>query len=208
MIDQLDEQSLLGGIITPLSVNRAVSTATLAKLDDFYVNGMGTTKVTDDTDAANGFARKCYLWPGATVDICFINRPDDATRGTWKVGDFEDMLNTVHKNIIIGYPFCGTDKWEDNHYAIDSMSADTSKIVSYVDANNVPHICQSGGSSGGGNTMHYAFDPTGFGIQLDLGFSTAPSDCSGASLNPLFQGTYNPACDAGICAPSSVPIVV
>jgi len=192
-------------IITPLAVNRAVSASTMAKLDDFYVSGMGTTKVTDESDS-NGYAKKCYLWPGATVDVCFYQRDDSETRGDWKVGDFETMLNKVHTNIIVGYPLCGEDKWEDNHYAIDSQKADTSAIISYIEENDVPHLCTT---SGWGTSLHYAFDPTGWGIQLDLGFSSAPSDCSTAFKEQQakrkltgVEGTYNPACDPGTCASS------
>ena len=116
----------------------ALSVATMAKLDGFYVTGMGTTKVTDDA-AADGeatYAKKCYLWPGATVDVCFTNRDDDATTGSFKVGDFEDMLHTVHNNLIVGYPLCGMDKWEDNHYAIDGMNASADTLSAYVTAHN------------------------------------------------------------------------
>merc|ERR1719258_450521 len=120
--------------MTPLAVNRAVSSSTMAKLDAFYVSGMGTTEVTDVT--ANGYTKKCYLWTGAEVDICFTERADSETKGKWKVGDFEDMLNTVHKNVIVGYPLCGEDKWADNHYAIDSMNAATSGIITYVNKNS------------------------------------------------------------------------
>jgi hypothetical protein len=208
MIEELEQKkSLTGASLTPISVNRAISAAGLTKLDDFYVTGMGTKKVSEST--GNGYTRKCYLWSGAEVDVCFTNRDDSATKGDWKVADFENMLNTVHKNIIVGYPFCGQDKWEDNHYAIDSFSADTSNIVSYIDKNNVPHICQTGGSSGGssGGSLHYIFDPSGWGIQADLSFSTAPSDCSSTqgSLRRL-QGTYNPACEPGTCRSSTVVV--
>jgi len=202
MIAELEQKSLVtGASLTPLSVNRAVSASVLAKLDDFYVTGMGTKKVSDHTDAANGYTRKCYLWSGSTVDICFISRDTTATKGDWKVVDFENMLNAVHKNIIVGYPFCGVDKWEDNHYAIDSMSADTSTIVAYINKNNVPHICEASSGSGGSG-LHYAFDPTGWGIQLDLSFSTNPTDCNTISQKSLrgLQGTYNPACEPGTCA--------
>jgi len=193
-----------GSGVSVLSVNRAVSAATLAKLDDFYVNGMGTKKVSDDTDAANGYTRKCYLWTGATVDLCFTSRDDSATKGDWKVADFENMLNTVHKNIIVGHPYCGKDKWEDNHYAIDSFNAQTSNIISYINKNSVPHICSSGGGSGAG--ISYIFEPTGFGIQADLSFSTLPNDCNSAFQNSSrrLQGTFNPACDPGTCGGDSV----
>ena len=45
MIDELSSQNT-GSVLTPVSVNRAASAATIAKLDDFYVTGMGTSKVT------------------------------------------------------------------------------------------------------------------------------------------------------------------
>jgi len=201
MIEELEKTNVLSGAsMTPLSVNRAVSAAALAKLDDFYVTGMGTKKVSEDTDAANGYTRKCYLWSGSTVDICFTNRDDSSTAGDFKVADMENMLNTVHKNIIVGHPFCQVDKWEDNHYAIDSMSADTSTIVSYINKNNVPHMCEA--SSGSGSSgLHYAFDPTGWGIQLDLNFNTQPTDCSSAAGGSTRRlGDSNPACEPGTCA--------
>merc|ERR1712216_150884 len=181
MVEELERKNALTeASLTPVSVNRAVSATTLAKLDDFYVTGMGTKKVSDSTETsdASGSTRKCYLWTGASVDICFTHRDDSATKGTWKVSDYENMLNIVHKNIIVGYPFCAMDKWADNHYAIDSMNADTSSIVTYVDKNDVPHYCETSQGSGSGASLHYVFDPTGFGIQTDLSFSSSPSDCS------------------------------
>lgn len=212
MIEQLETQNTMSGSsLTPLSVNRAVSAAVLSKLDDFYVTGMGTKKVSDDVDATFGYTRKCYLWTGAEVDICFTNRDANATKGDWKVADFENMLNTVHKNVIVGHPYCAVDKWEDNHYAIDSMSADTSSIISYINNNNVPHVCESGGGGSGGSGLHYIFDPTGWGIQADLSFSSQPNDCSAAgdvAQGPLrrLQGS-NPACEPGTCgvAPPTPP---
>lgn len=200
MIEEFEKANVLSGTdLTPLSVNRAMSAATLAKIDDFYVNGMGTKKVSDDTDAANGYTRKCFLWSGAEVDICFTNRDTSASKGDFSVADFENMLNTVHRNVIVGHPYCQTDKWEDNHYAIDSFSASTSQIVSYINNNNVPHVCSSGGGSGGSG-LSYIFDPTGWGIQADLSFNTQPSDCNaGQDFSRRLQGTFNPACEPGTC---------
>merc|ERR1712054_622758 len=205
MIEEFEKkETTTGASLLALSVNRAVSAATLAKLDDFYVTGMGTTKVS--SDEANGYTRQCYLWSGAKVDVCFTNRDDSATKGSWKVGDFEDMLNTVHKNIIVGYPFCGMDKWEDNHYAIDSPSAHGSGIITYVNNNSPPHICEASMGSSSSYKLHYIFDPTGWGIQVDLSFNTEPTDCqatSGKARNytrHLEGGHENPACEPGTCA--------
>merc|ERR1712151_117609 len=100
------------------------------------------------------------------------------TKGSLKVQNFESMLNTVHKNIIVGHPYRQTDKWEDNHYAIDSFSASTSSIISYINDNSVPHVCESGSGGSGMSGLHYIFDPTGWGIQADLSFSSQPTDCT------------------------------
>jgi hypothetical protein len=210
MIADLEKSSSIAeASMTAVSVNRAVSSTVLAKLDDFYVTGMGTKKVAEDINTMNGYTRKCYLWPGAEVDVCFTNRDPSETKGDWKVEDFESMLNTVHKNIIVDHPYCGIDKWEDNHYAIDSQSADSSKVVSYIDKNNVPHICSSNSGSGGSG-LHYAFDPSGWGIQLDLGFSTSPTDCAAGTgkASRRLQGTSNPACDAGTCGSMAADLIV
>lgn len=198
--DKLTVASDVGSNLVSLVVNRAVSLGTLAKLEDFYVSGMGTEMTHDAT--SDDTTKKCFLWPGATVHVCFTSRPDSATSGSWKVGDFEKMLNTVHTNIIKGYPFCPMDKWEDNHYAIDSSSADTAGILRYVNENSPFHICTAG-NFGQGASMHYVFDPTGWGIQLDLGStSLTPDDCASSSSyyyyfssSESLQANSNPACD-------------
>jgi hypothetical protein len=199
---RLNSHSSVGSYIVSLGVNRAVSAKAMAKLEDFYVAGMGTTKTHDI--ANNGVSKKCFLWPGATGHLCFTNRPDTATAGSWKVGDFEDMLNTVHANVIGGHPNCPLDKWFDNHYAIDSQSVDSSKILSYVNSKNPYHIC--GSSPGGGSGTSVIFDPTGLGIQMDTGLGAA-NDCSSIevpsnSTRRLQGGKYNPACttDTSKCA--------
>jgi len=204
----------VGTIITPLVVNRAASSTAMASLEAFYVDGMGTTMSHSST--SNGVTKKCFLWTGATVHACYTERPDTATSGSWKVKDFEDMLNTVHRNIIGSHPLCGQDKWEDNHYAIDSQTADTSMIIDYIDKNDPLHYCETNSQSGS-VTLHYVYDPCGWGIQLDMRFSSAPSDCSssaqqlfGNSRRLLQQGPgghTNPACTtlAGACGTAPAP---
>jgi len=200
-----------GSYIIMLGINHAASAQAMAKLEDFYVTGMGTKKTHDATE--NSVTKKCFLWPGATGHICFTSRPDSETAGDWKVGDFEDMLNTVHSKLLKDHPFCPVDKWFDNHYAIDSQSADSPAILKYVNEENPYHICSSGGPMGSGLTT--VFDPTGWGIQLDLQLGT-PSDCKSTEMLsnyslPLQGGHYNPACttDTSKCpsgiAPSPSP---
>lgn len=43
-------------------------------------------------------------------------------------------------------------QWEDNHYAIDSQTADTSSIVDYVNDKNPFHYCESDMR---GTSLHY-----------------------------------------------------
>merc|ERR1739845_90663 len=200
--------SSVGAYIVPLVVNRAASASSMVKLEKFYVDGMGTTKTHDETK--NGVTKKCFLWTGATVHVCFTQRADSETKGDWKVSDFETMLNKVHETLMGGHPFCGMDKWEDNHYAIDSRSADSSKVVEYVNSKKPYHYCESSEEGkatkqgaytfppGGGSTtsLHYVWDPTGWGIQLNLQFSSAPDDCkqTQSARGRLQDSHTNPAC--------------
>lgn len=209
----------VGSYLVSLGINHAASAKAMEKLEDFYVSGMGTKKTHDATE--NDVTKKCFLWPGATGNICFTNRADSATAGDWKVGDFEDMLNKVHSTLLGGHPFCAVDKWFDNHYAIDSQSVDTSKILSYVNEKNPPHICSSGGPGGlafppSAGGLSVVFDPTGWGIQLDVGSAGTPNDCSSQHDMPTNTsgrlasgGTFNPACttDSSKCG-SALEVVV
>lgn len=184
--------STVGAIISPLAVNRAVSAKAMAQMEDFYLTGMGASLAENTTTAE--YTRKCFLWSGATVDVCFYHRDDSKTKGDFKVGTFEDMLNTVHSNIIAKFPYCSRDKWTDNHYAIDSFSTNTQTIADYINNNNVMVYCQ-------GSQPHYAIDPTGWGIQMDMMFSGTVNACSsGSSKSRMLLQQSNPACDDGTCA--------
>jgi len=192
--------------IVSLVVNRAVSSRAMGELEDFYVSGMGTTMTHDST---NGAAKKCFLWPGATVNICFTNRADSETSTSFKVGDFEDMLNSAHKTIIDGHSWCPMDRWFDNHYAIDSRSVDNTKILSYINSKKPYHTCGSNPMRGTG--LSAIFDPTGLGIQMDTGTSL-PNDCNtfALSLNASDNGHGNPACtvDTSKCGSLTAAVVV
>merc|ERR1711920_406086 len=179
----------------------------MSKLDEFYVTGMGTTKTHDS--AENGVSKKCYLWTGASVNICFTNRADTATSTSFNVGDLEDMLNNVHKTIIDGHPYCPMDRWFDNHYAIDSRTVDNSKILSYINSKKPFHTCGSNPMRGAG--LSAVWDPTGLGIQMDTGTSL-PNDCSSyddeLSFLKASGGGFNPACtvDTSKCGSLSASV--
>merc|ERR1711865_534948 len=178
--------------IVSLVVNRAASSKSMSELEDFYVGGMGTTKTHDA--AENGATKKCFLWSGASVNICFTNRADSETSTSFKVSDFEDMLNSVHAKINGDHPFCPMNRWFDNHYAIDSQSVDNSKILSYVNSKKPFHTC--GSRPMRGSSLSAIFDPTGLGIQMDTGIGLS-DDCKSSLTsfaNASDQGTFNPAC--------------
>jgi hypothetical protein len=204
---RLSSEDTTSDYIVSLAVNRAVSAQALGKLEDFYVSGMGTKKTHDSTDG--GAAKKCFLWPGASVNICFTNRADSETSTSFKVGDFEDMLNAVHKTIIDGHSWCPMDRWFDNHYAIDSHSVDNTKILNYINSKKPFHTCGSNPMRGTG--LSAVFDPTGLGIQMDTG-TGLPNDCNtfATSYNASDNGHSNPACtvDTSKCGSLTAAVLV
>lgn len=196
--------------ITALVVNRAVSSKAMSELEDFYVTGMGTSMSLDSTE--NGATKKCFLWPGATVHNCFTNRADSETSTSFTVGDLEDSLNSAHKQIIDGHPWCPMDRWFDNHYAIDSRSVSSTKVLSYINSKNPYHTC--GTSPMGGSGLSAIFDPSGLGIQMDTD-TGLPNDCNTFEEIPGFlmatlEGGGNPACtvDTSNCGSLSLAVEV
>jgi hypothetical protein len=162
-----------GDIMVALTVGRAASD--MDAIDEFYTNGMQTTTTLSYQD--DSVVKRCYLWEkqGATVDVCFSKRDDNATSTDFKVADFENMLKTVHANVIAGKDTASygcNNKWMDNHYAIDSVGSGFDYIVEYLDATEGFYVyCDVAG-------FHYMTDPTGWGIQVDMQFTTQPQACS------------------------------
>lgn len=99
-------------ILTPIAVNRAISKSAMNDIEDFYVKGMRTQLIDalSSPTVEDPVSKKCFLWTGASVDVCFYERDEDATKGDWKVSDFETMLNSVHANFLGKNPLCGQDK--------------------------------------------------------------------------------------------------
>ena len=145
------------------------------------------------TSTAKTATTRCFLWAGAAVDVCFVQRPDTATAGRFKPADFEKMLNAVHAARLAN-PECADDKWYDNHYAIDGRAVGSADyIIDYIEANpSTRYYCNRG-------MIHYIFDPTGWGIQLDLQFSKPPPNCAGSGDDDELLGFGNPACSFGNC---------
>lgn len=189
-----------GSILQAVKVSRAATD--LDALDDFYVAGMRTKLVYSvDDDAVSA---RCYLWPYAEADVCFVKRPDSATSGLFKVGDFERMLKHV-ADILSVEPYCNMNRWEDNHYAYDppnNSSVDLDHIPTYIDENpSVKYSC--GGPVGG---LHYIFDPTGWAVQIDA--FLLPSACNAAPTpdeDPIDPGPTAAFCGGGVCSAGPSP---
>lgn len=152
-----------------------------------------TLDVTEDS-----VTRKCFVWDsfGATADVCFTQRDDDATSGDFKVSDFEDMLNNAHKTVIDSGSCY--DKWMDNHYAIDDSSGGSSTSADYIvdyinDSDDAYFYCTTSGLGAG---LHYIVDPTGWGVQLDgFQFSSMPDGCQSAMAKMKKDGPPPPTDD-------------
>lgn len=190
VIELIGQSPQTGNVLKAVKVSRAATD--LDALDTFYLKGMRANK-TFSVDGDDVSAR-CYLWANSETELCFVKRPDLATSGNFKVGDFEQMLHRVADTMLTN-PYCNMNRWLDNHYAYDSLE-DFGYISSYLDSN--PSVKFKCGGAGG---LHYIVDPTGWGVQLDVNFSRQPSACSARGPPPAT--VRDDFCSGGVC--STVP---
>ena len=54
------------------------------------------------------------------IEMQFIQRPVTATYGAFTLEKYENLLMETHETIIS--PFCGQDRWMDNHYAYSTWT--------------------------------------------------------------------------------------
>jgi len=189
--DLASRPPLRRGLLQPVRVSRAATD--LNALDTFYIDGMRTTPTLklDSSDVSS----RCYEWPGANADVCFVRRPDTATSGDFKVGMFEAMLKNVAKNVVTS-PSCNMNRWADNHYALDIFDGSFDYIIDYVDAHSsVLYQCADFGVTG----LHYIYDPTGWAVQLNMNFSKPPRGCSTQRRARSLSASVNPMCSGGTC---------
>ena len=61
--------------------------------------------------------------PETSIEVQFTQRPSPLTFGDFTVEQYEDLLVQTHDTIITN-PYCGQDRWMDNHfeYVLDSMN--------------------------------------------------------------------------------------
>jgi len=168
-------------LLSAVSVSRAVSN--MSAIEKFYTDVV-EAKATHTVDEVNA-TRRCYQWGTARSDVCFVQRPDAATRrqagardakAALSVADVEQMLWNVHASIMGDDPNGGVnDKYTDNHYAVDLQSSGD-YLAKYWEAHNpfpitastrVAYACK----------QSYLIDPTGWSIQVDLFFESDYPGC-------------------------------
>ena len=111
------------------------------------------------------------------------------------------MLKSV-ANATLASPACGINRWADNHYAVSlNMSFDATHfnyIASYLAQNpSVKYMCSNVSSCSHG-VLHYVFDPTGWGIQLEPMANVSLPGCAVIPYHS-YPGKW-PVCDGGVCA--------
>ena len=164
------------GVLSAVAVTRACSNISL--IEYFYTEAVGATTV-HKVDAA-GVSRRCFEWPGAKSDVCFVSRTDTDTT-SFGVNDFEKMIWAVHKNVITSVDTYN-DKYNDNHYAVDLQSFSGDKITTFMYAHNhsafpidFPKTFFAWDCD-----QDYLIDPTGWAIQSD--FMADYPGCSDAEV--------------------------
>ena len=63
----------------------------------------------------------CFVFEGTHIELQFIERPWDYTSGTFWLPTYEGLLIETHQSIVTS-PFCGIDRWMDNHYGFSSWN--------------------------------------------------------------------------------------
>ena len=155
------------------SVSRATSNITA--IDWFYTTVVKATKV-HSVDSV-GVSRRCYGWKSADSDVCFVQRTaTKAAAAAFDVKAFETMMWSVHAAVIGSEPSVSDDKYNDNHYAVDTqVSGDY--LSTYMEAHS-PFPLKSTSTWGYDCTQDYLIDPTGWAIQTDLDIENQYPGCS------------------------------
>lgn len=177
------------------SIGRAASN--LSAVEDFYANGFGAKATADH--ASEDARRKCWEVPETSADACYTERPESSTAGDFTPAKFEATLRAAHDYWLEGHPACAMDRWADNHYAVDAdvpggFDAFMTWIANHPEVrytcpdDHLHHHHPHRGTPRGG--VHYVFDPTGWGVQVD-----GPQTVVLPGCGKTFQVDKNNACN-------------
>ena len=104
-----------GATIVPVQISHA--TTNTHKLHDFYTQILGA-QLLSFYDAAESQTIFLQL-PQTQIEIAFTQRPPSLTYGDMALAKYENLLLETHDSIISS-PFCGQDRWMDNHFAFET----------------------------------------------------------------------------------------
>jgi hypothetical protein len=148
---------------------------------DFYTNVVSGSLIS--RESVNGVDIAKVELDNAKAILHFVNRPADE-RADFTVEDLETYVNSVHDKYVKSTN-CGFDQHADHHVAYDSMRSKGE------DLSTVSKKLESGGHKyrwfelPSGTHQIYAFDPSGWTIQLDL---------AEGSDTPKTAASYSAAC--------------
>eukprot|EP01084_Bolivina_argentea_P038518 71233_1 len=108
--------------IVPVRISHA--TTDIHKLHDFYVNILQGQLLyyaeSIDTDSMQTKTIFMHLLD-AHIEVQFVQRPLSETFGDFKLDKYENLLMETHESIMTS-PYCGQDRWMDNHYAYSTWT--------------------------------------------------------------------------------------
>lgn len=190
------------GVLAVLAVSKAVSNITAAKI--FYEQDL--MFVVNHTHELEAASLMTVALTHGSAQVRFVQRPDTATHGTFKVHHLEAVKHSAHE-MALSDEFCGVDKWFDNHFAYDQKLTKLDIFKANFDRHAQKyHIfgdCTTVGP--GGHWRHptdiYVVDPTGDTVQLNGVWDVCPKGGWGdALLDACYQGNCSRFAPASTCS--------
>eukprot|EP01084_Bolivina_argentea_P297724 512967_1 len=111
----------------PVRISRAATN--IEAMYDWYVNVMeaqvldaSINGIIDNLNGDNVLTKYAFFAPLETqIEIQIIERPHDYTFGDFSLLQYENLLLEGH-DYVITTPFCGIDRWLDNHYGFTTWT--------------------------------------------------------------------------------------
>ena len=204
-----------GATIVPVRISRATSNT--AEIKDFYIDIFDADVLyefdVDSESISNSHSVSLQL-PDTQIELQFVQRSQSF--GDLTIDKFENLLKDTH-SAVVSSPFCGQDRWMDNHFAYSTWTTPGrldgiySKLVEYevifkVDETPIVYASQHSKSQlesiGYEGTFTFAvwvIDPTGQTIQI----GGTLTDSEVIRNAPLFDHQCGAECSDGM-EPGSV----
>ena len=117
----------------------------------------------------------CFAWGWAQSDVCFVERPP--TDDDFGVADLETAIWTTHATVDLEPAL--HDKFADNHYAVDMLDISADYLAdTFAEHYDDIYPISPGNWYAFSCEQNYIIDPTGWSIQIDMGFSEPYPGCN------------------------------